>query len=81
MFLLAGWISRQQLIVIEYLKAENRMMRERLNGHSLRFTDKERALLARCQCMLLEEHFGAVPYLPAVRVPYYLFIGRSREAQ
>ena len=46
-FLLAGWISRQQLIVIEYLKAENRMMRERLNGHSLRFTDKERALLAR----------------------------------
>ena len=46
-FLLAGWISRQQLIVIEYLKAENRMLRERLNGRSLRFTDKERALLAR----------------------------------
>jgi hypothetical protein len=46
-FLLAGWISRQQLIVIEYLKAENRRLRERLNGRSLRFTDKERALLAR----------------------------------
>jgi len=29
-FLLAGCSSRQQLIVIEYLKAENRMLRERL---------------------------------------------------
>src|SRR5512138_2466783 len=47
LFLLAGSISRQQLIVIEYLKAENRMLRERLNGRSMRFTDKERALLAR----------------------------------
>jgi hypothetical protein len=46
-FLLAGWISRQQLIVIEYLKAENRMLRERLKGRSLRFSDSERALLAR----------------------------------
>jgi hypothetical protein len=46
-FLLAGWISRQQLIVIEYLKAENRMLRERLKGRSLRFSDPERALLAR----------------------------------
>jgi hypothetical protein len=40
-FLLAGWISRQQLIVVEYLKAENRMLRERLKGRSLRFMDKE----------------------------------------
>jgi hypothetical protein len=46
-FLLAGWISRQQLIVIEYLKAENRMLRDRLKGRSLRFSDRERALLAR----------------------------------
>jgi transposase InsO family protein len=46
-FLLAGWISRQQLVVIEYLKSENRMLRERLKGRSLRFTDRERALLAR----------------------------------
>jgi hypothetical protein len=28
--MVAGWISRQQVIVIEYLKAENRMLRERL---------------------------------------------------
>lgn len=44
MFLLAGWISRQQLLVIEYLKAENRMLRDRLNWRSLRFSDRERAL-------------------------------------
>jgi hypothetical protein len=30
-FLLAGWVSRQQLIVIEYLKAENRMLRKELS--------------------------------------------------
>ena len=46
-FLLAGWISRQQLIVIEYLKAENRMLRERLKGRSLCFSDRDRSLLAR----------------------------------
>ena len=40
-------MSRQQLIVIEYLKAENRMLRERLEGPSVRFSDRERALLAR----------------------------------
>jgi transposase InsO family protein len=35
------------LSLLNYLKAENRMLRERLNGRSLRFSDKERALLAR----------------------------------
>ena len=46
-FLIAGWISRQQLIVIDYMKAENRLLRERLKGRSLRFSDAERTLLAR----------------------------------
>ena len=46
-FLVAGWISRQQLIAIEYSKAENRMLRERPRGRALRFSDRERALLAR----------------------------------
>ena len=36
-------------------------------------------LLARCDCLHLEEHFGSVPYLPYVRVPYYIFVGRKRE--
>src|SRR5690242_13243379 len=45
--MVAGWINRQQVFVIEYLKAENRILLERLNGRSLRFSDRERALLAR----------------------------------
>jgi hypothetical protein len=32
----------QQLIAIEYLKAENGLLRERLKGRGLRFTNAER---------------------------------------
>ena len=47
LMIFAGWVNRHQLIAIEYLKAENRLLRERLKGKRLRFTDAERALLAR----------------------------------
>jgi putative transposase len=47
LMMFAGWVNRQQLIVIDYLKAENGMLRERLKGRRLRFTDAQRALLAR----------------------------------
>jgi len=43
----SGWVHRRQLIVIELLQAENRMVKERLRGKRIRFTDSERALLAR----------------------------------
>jgi len=43
----SGWVYRRQLIVIEFLQAENRMLKERLRGKRIRFTDAERALLAR----------------------------------
>jgi hypothetical protein len=43
----SGWVHRRQLTVIEFLQAENRMLKERLRGKRLRFTDAERALLAR----------------------------------
>jgi len=43
----AGWVHRHQLIVIEFLQAENRLLKDRLSGRRLRFTDAERALLAR----------------------------------
>jgi hypothetical protein len=33
-FLLAGWISCQQLVAIEYLKAENRMLRWQGNAEN-----------------------------------------------
>jgi hypothetical protein len=43
----SGCVHRQQLIVIEYLQAENRLLKERLRGKRIWFTDAERALLAR----------------------------------
>ena len=47
LMVVSGWVHRQQLIVIEYLQAENRLLKERLRGKRIRFTDAERALLAR----------------------------------
>ena len=43
----SGWVYRHQLIVIEFLQAENRLLKEKLGPKRLRFTDAERALLAR----------------------------------
>src|SRR6266851_7423875 len=43
----AGWVQRHQLIVIEFLQAENRLLKDRLRGKRIRFTDAERVLLAR----------------------------------
>jgi putative transposase len=43
----AGWVHRHQLVVIEFLLAENRLLKARLRGRRIRFTDAERALLAR----------------------------------
>ena len=46
-YLLIGWVTRQQAEVIEYLKAENLALRQKLGGKRLRFTDAERRRLAR----------------------------------
>ena len=43
---LAGWINEQQLGVIEYLKEENRVLREQLGRRRPRFTDDQRRRLA-----------------------------------
>ena len=43
----SGWVHRHQLLVIEFPQAENRLLKERLRGKRIRFTDAERALLAR----------------------------------
>ena len=42
----AGWIHQQQRDVIDYLQAENRVLREQLGPLRLRFTDDQRARLA-----------------------------------
>jgi hypothetical protein len=43
----AGWLHRHQLIVIDFIQAENRLLKDRLRRRRIRFTDAERALLAR----------------------------------
>jgi putative transposase len=45
--MLAAWLARQQEGFIEYLKAENRMLKARLGPWRMIFTDAERRLLAR----------------------------------
>jgi len=47
LMIVSGWVHRHQLLVIEFLQAENRLLKERLRGKRIRFTDAERALLAR----------------------------------
>ena len=47
LMVVSGWVHRHQLTVIELLQAENRLLKEKLRGKRLRFTDAERALLAR----------------------------------
>ena len=47
LMVVSGWVHRRQLMVIEFLQAENRMLKERLRGRRIRFTDAERALLGR----------------------------------
>src|SRR6266568_6573694 len=47
LLILCGWVHRHQLIVIEFLQTENRLLKDRLRGRRIHFTDAERALLAR----------------------------------
>jgi hypothetical protein len=46
LMVVAGWLQRQQAAVIEYLGAENRVLRERLGDRRIIFTNAERRNLA-----------------------------------
>ena len=46
LMLLAGWLQRQQAATIDYLKADNRMLRKRLGGRRVSFSGAERQQLA-----------------------------------
>ena len=43
---LAGWINRQQQEVIAYIQEENRILKDKLKGKRIRFTDDERRRVA-----------------------------------
>ncbi|MFN7587857.1 MAG: hypothetical protein ACK5UQ_05035, partial [Planctomycetota bacterium] len=44
--LFAGFVNREQAKVIDYLREENRVLREQVGRRRLRFTDEQRARLA-----------------------------------
>ena len=39
LMVVSGWVYRHRLIAIEYLQAEKRLLKERLRGKRIRFTD------------------------------------------
>ena len=43
---IAGWMNQRQLLAIDYLREENRVLREQLGGRRLRFSDDQRRRLA-----------------------------------
>ena len=47
LMMFSGWVNRRQVDVIEYLKEENRILKERLGGKRIQFNDAERRRLAR----------------------------------
>jgi hypothetical protein len=46
LLLFAGWVNRRLRDVIDYVKEENRILREHLQGRRLQFTDDQRRRLA-----------------------------------
>jgi len=49
---IAGWLNRKQQDVIEYLKEENRVLREQLGGRRIRFSnDQHRRLAAKAKAL------------------------------
>ena len=53
LLMIAGGVHPHQLLVIEFLQAENRLLKEQLRGKRIRFTDAERALLGRKGLVIL----------------------------
>jgi putative transposase len=46
LLVLAGWVNRQQQDVIEYLLAENRVIRQKLGKRRILLNDEQRRMLA-----------------------------------
>ena len=47
LMMLAGWVNRHQQDVIEYLKEENKILREKLGTKRILLNDSQRMRLAR----------------------------------
>ncbi len=63
LMILAGWMSRRQRQLIDYLRAENQVLREQLGGRRLLLNDRQRRLLAvkaKALCRKLLDQVGTV---------------------
>ncbi|MEK7993091.1 MAG: hypothetical protein AAB403_04735, partial [Planctomycetota bacterium] len=47
----AGWLGQQQRDAIDYLREENRVLREQLGGKRLRLNEDQRRRLAVASCV------------------------------
>src|SRR5262249_8919914 len=56
---IAGWMNQHQHHVIEYLMEENRVLREQIGNHRLRFSDAQRRRLAAKAKKLGREDLGS----------------------
>src|SRR5690349_13029884 len=43
---LSGWVNQHQFLIIDYLREENRVLREQLGGRRPKFNDDQRRRLA-----------------------------------
>ena len=68
---LSGWMNQQQLELIDYLREENRVLREQLGQKRLRFSnDQRRRLAAKAKGLgrkLLEVAMIVTPATPLAR--------------
>src|SRR3954453_15175352 len=62
---LAGWMNQRQLKMIEYLREENRVLREQLGDRRVRFNDDQRRRLAAKAKGLGRRNLGEVGWLVA----------------
>ncbi|MFT5109011.1 MAG: putative transposase [Verrucomicrobiales bacterium] len=60
---LAHWVNRERVAVIDYLREENRILRDRLGPKRLKFTDAERrrvAAKAKLVCRSVLREIGSL---------------------
>ena len=69
-----GWMNQHQLQIIDYLREENRVLREQLGGRRMRFNDGQRRRLA-AKAKGLGRSFWRRSQPLSLPRPYWLGIG------
>jgi putative transposase len=75
---LAGWMNREQQFAIEYLQEEIRVLKEQLGSRRTRFTDKQRARLARKARKAKQIKFGRLKEIANLVTPQTLLTWHRR---